>query len=149
MVPDDGKSLREYTTRTCVDQGKIKYLEYDDAVAVHHHVVENSGGAFGVRDEALLISALQRPKNLTYYDSNADIFELAATLLTGIAMNHPFLDGNKRCAMMCALIFLSMNGIKLKTLEISRSSKLIIGVATHKISDAQVADFLKKLADSK
>ncbi|MDR1596005.1 MAG: type II toxin-antitoxin system death-on-curing family toxin [Puniceicoccales bacterium] len=125
---------------------EINYLEYDTAVAAHNYVIENSGGAFGLRDEALLVSALQRPKNLAHYKPASDIFELAATLLTGIALNHPFFDGNKRCATMCALMFLSKNGVILKKMDAFDSCTFMISVVTHKVSDDDVANFLRNLA---
>jgi death-on-curing protein len=126
---------------------EIKYLEFDGVVAIHQHIIENSGGALGIRDKALLISALQRPKNLAYYDFGGDIFDLAATLAVGIAMNHPFFDGNKRCALMCAVMFLSKNVVNLKKMNIPRFRKLMVDIATHKVSDSDVANFLRDLEE--
>jgi death-on-curing protein len=125
---------------------ELEYLKFDAAVAIHQHIVESSGGAFGLRDGALLISALERPKNLAHYEPSSDIFELAAIIIVGIAANHPFFDGNKRCALMCGLVFLSMNGVALKKMKIAEARALMIGVVRHEVSEAQVSIFLRESA---
>ena len=60
---------------------------------IHEGVIEIGGGAYGLRDAALLESALARPQNLQAY-GETDIFELAASYAEGIARNHAFVDGN-------------------------------------------------------
>jgi death-on-curing protein len=67
---------------------------------LYEDVVAASGGAFGVRDEGLLDSALARPINRRAYEGVDDLHELAATYAIAISANHPFLDGNKRMAFM-------------------------------------------------
>jgi death-on-curing protein len=78
-------------------------------VAVHDEQLAEHGGATGVRDLALLQSALARPKNLAAYGS-PDIADLAAAYAYGITKNHPFIDGNKRTALLVANIFLLDHG---------------------------------------
>lgn len=65
----------------------------------HSELIVEHGGADGVRDENLLGPALARPRNLLAY-GNPTIFQLAAAYGFGIARNHPFIDGNKRTALM-------------------------------------------------
>ena len=74
------------------------------------------GGAPGVRDEGLLESARARPQQLFTY-GEPDIFAMAAAYATGIARNHPFIDGNKHAAFMAAYIFLTRNGYTITAAE--------------------------------
>ena len=69
-----------------------------------------------LRDEGLLESALARPIQAAHY-ANADIADQAATLLWGVAQNQPFVDGNKRIALVVALTFLEINGYVLGMAE--------------------------------
>lgn len=72
--------------------------------------------AAGIRDEGLLDSAINKPKNLFDY-GNPNAFELAASYATGLVKNHPFLDGNKRIGFMAAYVFLGANGWRLEATE--------------------------------
>src|SRR5690606_14278824 len=68
-------------------------------------------GSGGVRDEALLDSALARPQQLhAYGDPPPDLTDLAASLAFGVARNHPFVDGNKRTAAVVCEVFVVLNG---------------------------------------
>ena len=80
-------------------------------LAVHDEQIAEHGGAAGTRDPGLLESALARPQNVAAYDPNADIAALAAAYAFGIARNHPFVDGNKRAALLSIVAFLGLNGI--------------------------------------
>ncbi len=82
------------------------YLTLEDTLFVHEEQLRLYGGATGVRDEGLILSALLRPQT-GYY---ADLIEEAAALWESLAMNHGFVDGNKRVALACTLIFLEANG---------------------------------------
>lgn len=75
------------------------------------------GGALGIRDEALLESALKRPRQHFEYANNPSIFDLAASYCYGLAKNHPFVDGNKRIALTISAIFLEINGYSLDAPE--------------------------------
>ena len=78
----------------------------EEVVALHEIVVREFVGPQGLRDEAALESALLRPQ-LSYYN---DLLEEAAALMESLAMNHPFLDGNKRTAFYTTDVLLRMNG---------------------------------------
>lgn len=86
-------------------------------VAVHQILLAEHGGAPGIRDEALLNSALAKPKQRFAYEPESSIFELAVSYSFGIANNHPFVDGNKRTAFTVAVIFLELNGVSLEAPE--------------------------------
>ncbi len=78
---------------------------------LHDQSIREYGGYHGVRDEALLSSALNRPCDKWDYE-RADLFALAAAYAFGISKNHAFLDGNKRTAWACCVLFLKANGVK-------------------------------------
>lgn len=84
-------------------------------LAVHDEQVAEHGGASGVRDLGLLESALARPQHAAAYDPDADAASLAAAYAYGIARNHPFVDGNKRTALVVLELFLELNGCTLET----------------------------------
>tara|TARA_R110000850_G_scaffold217057_2_gene342498 strand:+ start:670 stop:1056 length:387 start_codon:yes stop_codon:yes gene_type:complete len=82
------------------------------ALIAHEEQLHDHGGPQGVRDIALLESALARPRNLATY-GEPDAAALAASYAFGIARNHPFVDGNKRTAAVVSETFLNMNGYSL------------------------------------
>ncbi len=79
---------------------------------MHEELIAEHGGSSGVRDQGLLESALARPLNLLAY-GKPSLAEMAASYAFGIARNHPFVDGNKRTALMAAFVFLGLNGQRL------------------------------------
>jgi death on curing protein len=85
------------------------YLTIGEVLQIHHQQIDNYGGVHGIRDTALLESAVLRPQ-IGYYNS---IAEEAAALMESLAINHPFLDGNKRVAFAAAHTFLLINGYDL------------------------------------
>jgi death-on-curing protein len=86
------------------------YLTVADVLGMHTVLMQRYGGAGGVRDPGALEAALFRPQT-GYY---ADIIAEAAALLESLAINHPFVDGNKRLAFAAADVFLRINGWCLK-----------------------------------
>lgn len=81
----------------------------EDVLAAHILLIDRYGGAHGVREMGALQSALMRPQ-LGYYE---DVVQEAAAMLESLAVNHPFVDGNKRVAFAVMHSFLLMNGKKL------------------------------------
>jgi len=78
--------------------------------ALHAEAMVLFGGSPGLRGEGLLESALARPRQLFAYGNTPDLFALAAAYATGILRNHPFVDGNKRAAVLAVAVFLHLNG---------------------------------------
>ncbi len=76
-----------------------------DVLYIHSDLIENYGGSHGVRDMGALESALFRPQS-GYYE---DLIQEACALLESVAMNHPFVDGNKRAAFGAMEVFLMVN----------------------------------------
>lgn len=89
---------------------RTEWITLDSVLAMHKRQIAEHGGTEGLRDEGLLRSALARPENLAAYGENPDVAALAASYAFGIAKNHPFLDGNKRTALVVAATFLNLNG---------------------------------------
>lgn len=88
------------------------WLTPDVVLAIHEEQLAEHGGGEGIRDIGLLESALARPQNLAAC-GHPDLPALAAALGTGIARNHPFIDGNKRTAYVAVETFLILNGLDL------------------------------------
>lgn len=86
------------------------YLTLDDVLFIHAEQIAAFGGASGVRDRGLIESALLRPQT-GYY---ADLIEEAAALWESLAMNHGFIDGNKRVAFEAVDLFLGLNGLRIE-----------------------------------
>lgn len=84
------------------------YPTLADALAIHAILLRRYGGAEGLRDGGALESALMRPQ-MGYYD---DLVQEAAALFESLAINHPFVDGNKRVAFGVVDVFLRINGYR-------------------------------------
>jgi death-on-curing protein len=95
---------------------KRVWIDIQDAIAFHAEQIAQFGGQAGVRDRGLLESALGRARHKDAYGAPND-FELAAANAFGIARNHPFIDGNKRTALVCAFAFLELNGWEVQSPE--------------------------------
>ena len=90
-----------------------KWISKRALLLLHGESLVEHGGAPGMRDEGLLASALMRPQQLLSY-GEPDFAGLAAAYACGIARNHPFVDGNKRAALLAAGMFLMLNGHRLQ-----------------------------------
>ena len=89
---------------------EVEWIEIDVALAYHNRQIAEHGGTEGLRDEGLLLSALARPQNLNAFGEDVDLAALAASYAFGIAKNHPFLDGNKRTALLVSVASLNLHG---------------------------------------
>ena len=120
-----------------------RWLLEQTIVAVHSVVLEEHGGAPGVRDEDMLASALNRPVDKYNYEPDCTIFELAAAYSFGLAKNHPFVDGNKRVAFLAGTLFLELNGLQF-TAEESDSAFVFERLAAGKIKEASLVKWLEE-----
>jgi death-on-curing protein len=87
-----------------------QYLSLEEVLELHSRTIQKHGGKQGVRDMGLLESSLYRCQS-GYYQS---LSEQAASLMQSLCMNHCFMDGNKRVALLATVVFLKMNGYNLK-----------------------------------
>ena len=92
------------------------WFDVRDAIAIHAEQVAEYGGNDGIRDQNLLESAINHPLHLQSY-ADPSVFDLAASYAYGIARNHPFVDGNKRTALVLSFAFLESNGWEVKASE--------------------------------
>ena len=89
------------------------HLTVDVVREIHAEAIARFGGADGVREPALLESAVAAPQATSGGESPyADIVEIAAAYLFYICRNHPFVDGNKRAALGACIVFLRLNGVE-------------------------------------
>lgn len=94
-----------------------RWLTLHMVKAIHAQAVVDFGGAAGLRDENLLVSALERPRQLLHYGEEPFLFDLATALCAGIVRNHPFVDGNKRVGILAANAFLELNDYRFEPEE--------------------------------
>jgi death-on-curing protein len=110
------------------------------ALAIHDLQIVEHGGAEGLRDMALLESALARPHQLLAFGA-PDIATLAACYAGGILRNHPFVDGNKRTAWMLAVTFLDLNGYDVEA-EMTDALQAVLAVAAGTLTEEAFAAWL-------
>ncbi len=122
------------------------FLTLDEVLALHQDQIQRYGGSPGLREPALLSSALGAVA-ATFGGRflHQSLFEMAAANLFYLAQNHPFVDGNKRTALAAALAFLWMNDLEIEASE-DELTDLVLGVAEGRTNKAEVAVFLKTRA---
>jgi len=115
--------------------------------AIHAEVLAAHGGSPGIRDEALLESAVNAPQaSMMGRALFEDPLEIAAAYLFYICRNHPFTDGNKRTALATCLVFLSENGLLPdEELDVEAWEKFTLDVAASSLDRPQATDCLRKL----
>lgn len=126
----------------------IAWLLEETLTAIHQRQIAEHGGSEGLRDEGLLSSASARPKNLLAYgEAPPDLASLAAAYAYGTARTHPFVDGNKRTALVAARTFLILNGVNL---DATQDDKVLtfLNLAEGAISEEELADWIRKRIQS-
>ncbi|MER6479189.1 type II toxin-antitoxin system death-on-curing family toxin [Streptomyces filamentosus] len=104
------------------------YLSAEDALVVAGYAVDDQ--TVLVRDAGLLDSAVHRPSAAMFgEEAYPDLVDKAAALLQSLAVNHPFVDGNKRTAWLSCVTFLALHGVQLRP-DIDAAERLVIDVAT-------------------
>lgn len=122
---------------------EYRWLARHAVLAIHARQLAEHGGAPGVRDEVGLDSALARPQNLlAYADTPVDAPSLAAAYAFGIARNHPFVDGNKRTAIIACELFLALNGWELSASD-ADLYPTVLNLAAGDITEDEFANWLR------
>ncbi|WP_426260123.1 type II toxin-antitoxin system death-on-curing family toxin [Sphingomonas sp. DC1100-1] len=117
------------------------WIDIEVALVAHEEQLAEHGGAAGIRDQSMLESALARPHNLIAY-GEPDIADLAASYAFGIARNHPFVDGNKRTALVVSETFLMLNGCTLTATD-AEVVVAFIALAAGELSVDELADWFR------
>jgi death on curing protein len=120
---------------------KWRWIDSSVLIAVHDEQLAEHGGAAGIRDLALLESALHRPRQVAAYRRRPDA--LAAAYAFGIAKNHPFVDGNKRVAYVALRLFLLLNGRDIAAPMAARVTAME-AVSGGDISEKQLAQWIRR-----
>lgn len=120
----------------------VEWIEIDVTLGYHKRQLAEHGGTEGLRDEGLLLSALARPQNLNAYGEAVDIAALAASYAFGIAKNHPFLDGNKRTALVVSVAFLNLNGFDYDV-EPPEEYEVFYDLAQGTLSEEELANWFR------
>ena len=119
------------------------FLSLDEVLALHADQISRYGGETGVRDLALLQSALAMPQAKFAGEwLHPSLPEMAGAYLFHLVRNHPFVDGNKRTGLISAIAFLGLNDVELVATP-EELVEVVLGVAERRTDKAQVAVFLK------
>ena len=120
------------------------FLTLDEVLGIHADQIRRYGGRPGLRDLGLLQSALAMPETTFGGEFlHGTVFEMAGAYLFHLARKHPFVDGNKRTALMSALVFLGLNGQRLDA-ESEALYELVDGVAAGSVDKAEVSVFFRR-----
>jgi death on curing protein len=118
------------------------WLDRRGVLLLHAESLSEHGGSSGIRDENLLESALERPRNRFANSPESDIAQLAAAYGFGLARNHPFVDGNKRIAFIATALFLRLNGCRLSTERIDEI-RMMLDLAAGRLSEDEFATWIR------
>jgi death-on-curing protein len=122
--------------------GEPNWIPEETLLAIHEALLEMFGGSAGIRDRGLLESAMSRPRQRFVYEK-ADLITLAGALATGIVMNHPFIDGNKRTGFMAAYTFLEANGFSFQASE-EEVVERTLALAAGAIGEDEFTEWLRR-----
>lgn len=117
------------------------WLDERDALTLHARLLAEHGGAAGLRDRALLESALARPRQIFTYRTSATLFDLAAAVTAGIVRNHPFVDGNKRTGFVLGILFMEINGSRFHATE-EEAANAVMALAAADMTEEEYSALL-------
>ena len=122
----------------------MRYLTLIEVLELHCRIIEQSGGALGIRDLGLLESALAQPRMMfggeELYPS---LLEKSAALGFSIIMNHPFVDGNKRTGHAAAETFLILNGMEISA-SVDEQERIVLAIASSELGREAFASWLQQ-----
>ena len=121
---------------------RIRWVPEAAVRAMHAAMIAEHGGRPGIRDVGLLSAALARPRNRRAYGTSATLFDLAAAYGFAIAKDHPFIDGNKRVALMVMYVFLEINGYQLDAPEVE-AVDVMLNLASDDMTENDLALWIK------
>jgi death-on-curing protein len=116
------------------------WLTREIIVAIHDEQLAIHGGASGLRDEGMLASAIERPRNRWLYEQ-PKLAHLAAAYAFGLVRNPPFIDGNKRTSLLALYTFLGVNGVDFIVPE-AEAAAIILALAAGEVSGENFARWI-------
>ncbi len=122
----------------------MRFLTLIEVLELHRRVIEQSGGAFGIRDIGLLESAIAQPR-MTFGEEDlySSLLEKAAALGFSIIMNHPFVDGNKRIGHAVTETFLILNGMEINA-SVDEQERVVLAIASGELGREAFVEWLRK-----
>lgn len=122
----------------------IRYLLPEQVLFIHSRLIQSTGGAHGIRDLSMLLSALGRPQ--ATFDGNDlydGLFSKAASLMDSLIRNHPFVDGNKRTAIAAAALFVQLNDYSLVVAN-EEMARFTLACAQSKVTLEEISAWLRQ-----
>ncbi|MFP4297894.1 MAG: type II toxin-antitoxin system death-on-curing family toxin [Spirulinaceae cyanobacterium] len=122
----------------------IRYLTLLEILELHRRIIEQSGGALGIREIGLLESAIAQPQ-MTFdgIDLYPNLLEKSAALGFSIIMNHPFVDGNKRTGHAVTETFLILNGREINA-SVDEQEHFILAIASGNLKREAIVEWLQQ-----
>lgn len=117
------------------------FLTLDEILTIHHQEISAAGGSFGIRDMEGVKASVDAPKASFGGEFLLDIFGMAATYISSLALRHPFIDGNKRVALASALTFLYLNGFEIDELYPEELADKVLDFVTKEITKEELQNF--------
>ena len=120
----------------------MRYLSLSEVIELHRRIMDQSGGASGLRDLGGLESAIAQPR-MTFggQDLYPTLIEKAGALCFSLVQNHPFVDGNKRLGHAAMEVFLILNGREIHA-SVDEQENLILGIAASQITRDHLVNWL-------
>jgi death on curing protein len=115
-------------------------LAVDEA---HFRQIREHGGNHGLRDDGALESALARPRHRWLYEADATLPDLAAAYAFALSRNHPYVDGNKRLALVVMVAFLERNGFEL-TATNAEAVSMMLALAAGDVTEADLVTWIAR-----
>lgn len=121
------------------------FLTLAEVLQLHAEALEHFGGQEGIRDIALVESAIQTPQQ-TFGGQylHPTLEAMAGAYLFHLASNHGFIDGNKRIAARAAYVFLAMNGCEID-FPVDKTEGIVVGIAKNEVDKNRAAEFIRGL----
>ncbi|WP_414624630.1 type II toxin-antitoxin system death-on-curing family toxin [Calothrix sp. CCY 0018] len=121
----------------------IRYLVLIEVIELHRQIIEQSGGALGIRDFGALESALAQPY-MTFGGEELypTLVDKASAIGFSLVMNHPFIDGNKRIGHAAMEVFLVMNGVEIDA-SVDEQESIFLSLASGKLNREEFTHWLK------
>lgn len=122
----------------------MRYLTLIEVLELHQKIIEQSGGALGIRDIGLLESAIAQPR-MTFdgTELHPSLLEKSAALGFSIIMNHPFIDGNKRTGHAATEIFLILNGMEINA-SVDEQERVVLAIASGELRRESFVKWLQR-----